>query len=114
MSAPVWRYLLDELALVAVFTAILLTAGLQLALRDGDPHGRSRVARRWGGISGSLFALAFTVIGKHLPQGFGGEVFGALLVAGFVFGFPCGVLLWHLLRGRVHTEGSANNRWRGP
>jgi peptidoglycan/LPS O-acetylase OafA/YrhL len=114
MSPPAWRYLLEELAMIALITAVIVTAGLRLALRDGELHGRSRIARRWGELSGSLFALVFTLLAKYSPQGFGGEVFGALLVAGFVFGFPFGVLLWYLLRGRSHIEGSSNNRWRGP
>jgi len=114
MFPSTWRYLLDELVTIAALAAILLTMGLRLALLSSAPDDRSRVARRWGGVTGSLFALAFSAIGKHLPQGFGGEAFGFLLAAGFAFGFPFGVLLWYLLQGRLGTEGSSNNRWRGP
>jgi len=109
-----WLYLLYELALVAVFIGLLLTVALSLALHDVEPHDRSRDARRWGGVGATLVTLAFSGVGRHITQGLAREVFEVLVVAGFVLGFPFGVLLWYLLRGRLHTERSSNNRWRGP
>jgi peptidoglycan/LPS O-acetylase OafA/YrhL len=112
MSPTTWIELLYELALVVWLVAMLLTIALLLALGEIEPHGRSRDARRWGGMSASLFALAFGVIGKHIPQGLVREAFDFLIAAGFPFGFLFGVLLWHLLQGRHHTQGSSNDRWR--
>jgi len=109
-----WLYVLYELAMLAVFVAMLLTVALSLALHDVEPHGRSRDARRWGGVGATIFTLAFGAIGKYITQGSAREVFDVLVVAGCVFGFPFGVLLWYLFRGRLHIEGSSNNRWRGP
>jgi len=109
-----WLYILYELAMVAVFVAMLITVALSLALHDVEPRSRSRNARRWGAAGATVFALAFGAIGKHITQGSAREVFDVLVVAGGVFGFPFGVLLWYLLRGRFQTESSSNNRWRGP
>jgi hypothetical protein len=98
MSPTTWLYLLHELAMIVVCVAMLLTFALGLALRDVERHGGSRDVRRWGGVSASLFTLAFGVIGKHIPQGVAREAFDVLVAAGFFFGFPFGVLLWYLLR----------------
>jgi len=115
MSPTDWLDVLYELAIIAFFVALLLYVALSLALRDVEP-GRSRDARRWGGVGAGLFTLAFGAIGRyvHIPQGLAREVFDFLAVTGVVFGFPFGVLLWYLLRGRGHTEGSSNSHWRGP
>ena len=114
MSPTTWIELLYELTIVAWLVAMPLTIALLLALCEIEPHGRSRNARRWGGVSASFFALAFGVIGNHRPQGLVREVFDFLIAASFPFGFLFGVLLWHSLQGRHHTEGSSNTRWRGP
>ena len=86
--------------MVALFVVMLLTVGLSLALRDADPRGRSRDARRWSGVSATVLTLAFGAIGKHLPQGLARDAFDVLVAAGFFVGFPVGVVLWYLLRFR--------------
>src|SRR5215469_9102796 len=107
MSRTTWLCILDELAIIVVCIAMLLTVALGLALHDVEPRGRSREARRWGGVSASVFTLAFSVIGKHVPQGMAGEAFDVLVAAGFFFGFPFGVLLWYLLRFRGDSTPGA-------